>query len=449
MARKVNSSPDGVSILDVDPNALSRERILDNAIGDTALVYDLVTGKNSPPATLDHSGPGNGCVLGLPMANQATDVYDVYVDEENSSYNQDTSLWQFIGPQPAGETTISMVMDFDRFPNRGGQWPQFEVLTLAYAQVGIAPIFGNNTAATVTGLTPGTVYVYRVTHRLIQALGWVHAENFTLGFFRPGSTNTIVRTPTDVRDSTELASQTVSSAVVLDHHDFDEAEQAEARAVSGYHATNLAHNQHALEEFITGAPAGTNQTRILTPSATQGAYYDHSRLGSEFSAMPLIQRFPVGGGSLGIAPVDGGTGEDGAGGWSEDVMTGCPGWSNAASATYKPLIYHDSWMPRHAANNLRFFVLAYSPDGTLGSLTTLGRLRVFNSISSAQIGSDATSATWTQIGSSKWFFWTVSGVDHLPEKSNSLYWDLKITAGGPKTNGGSLRIAAWSANLEG
>ena len=452
MARHVNSTFGGVSVLDVDPNALTRTRWLDNAAGDTALVADLMTGANSPPTTLDHSGGGAGCPLGIPTAAQIMQSGDYRIQGDGDTSDVDAcSLWAIVDYHPAGEGGITLRVDLGGY-EPGPEPLRFEVRSTAWAVIDnviltqVSGLGGTVWQARAQGLTGGTPYVYRLLCDDISTHvgGGFTIRSATLGQFRQASGPLLRATPSDVGDSSDLAKQTVSSAVVIDVQDLDAAEvTTEALAISGYHTTQIAQTQNALTEMLTGAPAGTNATRTLAPSATQGAYYDHSRLGSEFSSMPLIAHLPLGAWSLGAAPEDGGTGEDGVGGWL--LCKNCPGWAIAANAAYRALFDWTGWMPRHAANKLRILVLAYSADGTINGATVPGvQARSYDDANT--LLDTATNATWTQMGSSKWFVCQVSALDHYPEESNRILIDVRCTAAS-KTDGTSLRIAGISIGL--
>jgi len=451
MARNVNVSFSGVVVSDVDPNALTRTRWLDESVADTALVHDLITGENTPPATLDHSGPGNGCVLGIPVANQATPRYTL------SGHLGNRILWAVPFMQPAGETTMGARVTFDvGFPND----TFLEIMDTSWAVVASAPLIrlgvSGSFEATATGLTENTAYFARIASLETSPTGYIGSYNLTgiaMGYFRkaPATRALIRRLTSDVEDSTELSTKTASSATVIDFVDLDTAETQDGQAISGYHTTTLAQNQHALAEMLTGAPAGTNSSRTLAASATQATHYDHGRLGSEWASMPLVRRIPLFAFGLGLAPYDGGNGTDGAGGFSSNKK--CPGWTAAASVgtSYRNLLSTTCWMPYHTQSTLRVQVLAYSPDGALGGLTTPDvQITVINANSGATVDTQAAGTTPTQMGSTNWYYWDVTGIDFVQAGANRIEAAFSIaTPDAPKVNGGTLRIAGWSACLEG
>ncbi len=457
MARNVNASFSGVVVSDVDPNALTRTRWLDESIADTALVHDLATGNNSPPVAIDHSGPGNGCVLGLPIANQMLFGYVSY------GHLDDRAPWSIPYVHPVGETTLQVRLMFNLNFSFFNAW-RVSIINTSWVEVATAPLerLGNSGTleALIDGLTESTQYFVRVLSEepadTLPFRGSWNLLSIVAGYFRkaPATKALIRRLTSDVEDSTELSTQTVSSATVIDYVDLDTAETQDGQAISGYHTTTLAHNQHALAEMVTGAPAGTNSSRTLAASATQSAFMDHSRLGSEFSSMPVIGRIPLFAYGLGIAPEDGGTTGDGADGFGGfDDTRNCPGWKATPSVgtAWRDLLLATCWIPYHVQSTLRVQILCYSPDGLLGSMTTTdAQVTVINANTGATVDTQAAGAAPTQLGSSKWYWWDITGMDFLQGGANQIEVAFSIAApDAPKNDGSSMRIAGWSACLEG
>jgi len=442
MARHTHATFEGVEVLDVDPNALTRTRWLDKTAGDTALAVDLMRGDTG---NLNHSGPGNGCLLSIPLANQMLGDWPVTGDGDTAAAEA-VAFWSCLQPLPLGETTITVNVDWE-FYEAGPEPVRLEVRDLTYTVVDDVELV--NGQATATGLTGGTAYLFRLVCDDVST--WPvtgnKARSVSLGHFRiaPDDTPVMVRQPSDPTDSTELATKTVSSAVVADPHDFDSQEViTNALAISGYHATQLARTQSALIEAASGGPVGTNETRTIAPSSTQSAYHDHSRLGSEYPNAPTIGFFPLATWCLGAAPADGGTGKDGNGGNATGTRN-CPGWAIAQSSTRRDLVDVSYWAPRHRTAHMGVFVLAYSPDGSLGGLTTLLEARVHDT--SPSLVSSGTTSTWTQLGSSKWYYAQITGMTHEPQDLQRFRVGLTISAGTPKTNGGSFRMCSVSSYL--
>jgi len=447
MARHVNSSFGGVGVLDVDPNALTRTRWLDETAGDTALVADLVTGNNSPPVTLDHSGPGNGCLLGYPWANQLLRDYVIQGDGDTADVDA-CSLWQIGLVMPAGEGGLTLEAVLDGY-TEGPQPIRLEVRTTSWtlADNVILAQDGDRWVARAQGLTGGTTYVVRLVCDDISTHtgGGFQIKSVILGNLRQAVGRVLMaRAPSDVGDSSELSTKTVSSATVIDVLDLDAAEvTTEALAISGYHTTQLAQTQNALIEMITGAPAGTNQTREIAPSSTQSAYHDHSRLGSEFATAPLISQIPIGSWSLGSAPEDGGGGEDGLGGWL--LGKNCPGWASSDTSNFLPLFDWCGWLPHHTQGKCHLLILAYSPDGTIGA----GTVPIIQGETFDGSGSSVDTGTivaWVQLGSSKWFIASVDNLDFEQGDHNRIQLSVKCTSAA-KIDGSSLRIAGISVVL--
>jgi hypothetical protein len=456
MARNVNATFSGVVVSDVDPNALTRTRWLDESVADTALVHDLVTGKNTPPTTLDHSGGGAGCVLGLPVANQVLSRFPAYniQGDGDTSDTDAASIWAVPSKQPAGETTIQVRVSLNRTPPAGEM--TLEVRNTSWAVVAsgaiVFPQQGGAVvgAGEVDGLTGGTQYYYRLVVDDISRWegGGVDLWSVTLGWFRQVASDRplIRRLSSDVTDSTELSTKTASSATVIDFKDLDTAETQDGQAISGYHTTTLAQNQHALAEMLTGAPAGTNENRTLAASASQSTFYDHSRQGSEFSSMPLLAHFPLFACAFGVVPEDGGTGEDGVGGFN--AGTNAPGWKATGSTSYQSLSDMDFWAPYADTNKMRFQVLATAPDNDLSNVTQDAQIDVFNGNTGASVGT--VNAGFVQLGSSKWWRAEFPAVAHVQGGANRARLSVRLDTGSkpPQTDGSELRIVGWAAWIE-
>ena len=142
MTRLVNSSFAGVSVFDIDPNSISRERLWKNAIADTALVHDLVTGDNTPPIALDHDATGRGCPLGVPILNQIFDNYPIRHDPNSSLGQAEVALCSIFATQPPQETTIQCLLQQSRPFNRQA-FVFFEVYTDAFILVDSVPLHFN------------------------------------------------------------------------------------------------------------------------------------------------------------------------------------------------------------------------------------------------------------------------------------------------------------------
>lgn len=70
MPRLVGTAFQGVSPHEADSAQFTWRRVYRRIIEDLALIYDRVTGQNSPVNPIDHSGGGNGARLGMPIVNQ-------------------------------------------------------------------------------------------------------------------------------------------------------------------------------------------------------------------------------------------------------------------------------------------------------------------------------------------------------------------------------------------
>jgi hypothetical protein len=80
MARLVSSAFTGVPPRDVIADASIYRRTLARALGELAEIKDRLTGENANAVTINHTGGGRGCPLGLSIANQTMDARLALVD---------------------------------------------------------------------------------------------------------------------------------------------------------------------------------------------------------------------------------------------------------------------------------------------------------------------------------------------------------------------------------
>lgn len=442
MARKVNSSFNGVSIFDVDPNALTRRRIFEEAAGDTALVHDLVTGENSPTINLNHAGGGTGCPLGLPLANSPLEDYVIYGTGDGAV--ERVCAWSIGHVQPFGETTMTLSARLSE-PIQGAI---FEVRNTSWdvvAQVSFRQ--GTRILETLTDLVAGSFYFYRLVIEDISSLfGGVTISHLHLGHFRAAVGVPLMGAVVSDADENVVPRKTVSGAQVMAPEWFDDDEvETDQRAVSSHIVQTLSQQQHCLLEYLTGSPAGGNSTRRLVPSSTQSAWADGSQLGSEYSSAPLIGMIPLAAWGMGAAPDDGRLGSDGVGGIGALASgvprsKGCPGWSFAAGSGYRELVDIDLMIPHDDLSRLSLICLAYSPDLSINDTTT-PVLRLSTPVD------DESTGTWTHLADG-WYFAAVQNVEYTSPQFGANRVSITIQCLSRKgADGGSLRIAGLTLGV--
>lgn len=469
MARKVNSSFQGINVLDVDPNALTRTRIFENSAGDTALVHDMMTGDNSPPRTLDASGDGYGCRLGIPIANQHCFSYRAYTNSAPGiEDDREVAVWSTVAKQPPGEITISCFLNIlDGSVNPAFLW-RFEAIEVSTGTTTASAIISPANFAVLTGLTPGTVYWYRVVApSLHNQKDPVQINSVNLGFaHRQVNPYCLTIGGSDVSNSTNFSTSLVSDGYVFDFHDFDEDEFADGYLISGYHVTKLNQNQNALQEFLTGAPAGGNVTRKIIPGASQSAYYDHAAVGTQYANMANFAHIPIAGFGLGCIPL-GGNGEDSKGGFK--VATGCPDFRGPYIDYFWYIGGFTGHLPKYAANKMTVRAICYLRTSSPLSLGVACGVRVLDSTGTVVDTASKTAYTdWTRIGTSQFYVVEVTGIDHAPEEVNKVelgFWVVPLgtsTGGGDGfpggggsytgtytwSDGGDMRVVGYSISLE-
>jgi hypothetical protein len=87
MTRKVNATFKGSPFVDVDPDAPTFQRTVENAAGDLSLLYDMMTGENGETSVINHQVVGQGARLGYPYVNQLLCGESGYGFADVSVYN--------------------------------------------------------------------------------------------------------------------------------------------------------------------------------------------------------------------------------------------------------------------------------------------------------------------------------------------------------------------------
>lgn len=119
MARKKNGTFVGVGISDVDADAPSFGRVVENAVGDTALIFDKITGSHAEAVTV-HSGGPLGALLGMPLINHHVDrslnLSGILGAKGASGGIGDTWIYACPILVPAGETSVLVEAVFAFLP---------------------------------------------------------------------------------------------------------------------------------------------------------------------------------------------------------------------------------------------------------------------------------------------------------------------------------------------
>lgn len=328
MARLKNTAFSGAAMHEVEPGVASLRRVLKEAIEDTALIYDKVTGENSETNTIIHDGTaGRGCLLGIPMASQSIG--------RSLEVTTGTTGTIAIVPVPvflaAGETAAVVEVFLDGEVNLLGSTGMRLVFRDTSwnidADVGFDRAAPGHYAAAATGLTAGLNLMF-VQYDVTEFRGGVFV-GWRMHHARLRSDGGGDARRNSASDSTPNPyAITRTASVGMAHTDFDASLLADGYPYHGYLTALLNRNQNALDEYGSGWPVGGNATYTqadnsagvaddVNPGVSQ--FFAHTR--SYFSSEPLVD-FPV------CVVAMGSCGSDGA--FSVNVAepptTGMTGW---------------------------------------------------------------------------------------------------------------------------
>ena len=264
MARKKNASFVPTTPFDVDVDALTLKHTIENAIGNTALVYDMLTGENGEANTIRHIGGGRGCPLGVPLWQQNIGRGINYRGTGSVKGGVPGPVWLLAHPffLPEGETTFRVCLRASgpfaalspavRVTTTGG--------TTEFGPVSLIPSEPDadgeaSYECSIDGLTTGLHLVFLEVNTdgsstaNIDLLSW-H------GYFwrRRPETSSPAR-----RDSGVVVSVTTPTATQgVAHVSFQDTTFSNDAAIDSYQTTYLDRNLNGLEEYGSGWPAGEN-----------------------------------------------------------------------------------------------------------------------------------------------------------------------------------------------
>ena len=291
MARKKNGSFVGASMLDVDVDALTYKHTIANIIGDTARIFDRVTGQNGHGAgdTINHNGTsGRGSLLGIPIVSQ---YVGRALDVTSPSGGKDGSLgatWLVAVPVfiPPGETSYTVEVVGQGLESmrltayfKTSAWVQVgDQAEVALDDRGRVAGVDNRFLGKFTGLTSGLRYFFIEGSSLGMASN-AFLRSWRLYAFR----NSPVADVAPRRPSPNAFGVTVPGAAEgMANVPFDTALFADREALHGYLTAYENRNQNALEEYITGWPVGGNNTYT---------HVDHDGAAAPDATNPARSRF--------------------------------------------------------------------------------------------------------------------------------------------------------------
>lgn len=338
MARTKNSTFSGTPIRDTDVDAPTWTRVLREVQSDLAMIFDRVTGENSETTTINHGGTdGRGALLGMPIVNQGLFRNWSAASFASGGSKNGASGITYLVITPilwvAGEPTLRVEIDLagvDGYSPRAvllSSSTGSEVDSADLEDVGVQHGDVQTIGATLSlGSVPSSAALYilavevdttfaRVRDR--RALAWraFHPR----GLFASVGANAAQRASSASAMSTTVP--TPGAAQGLAFSDIDAARFADLLPVDGGLLTKINRNALALEEYLTGWPAGANTTYTHVDHDGSGVADDTDPARSRFLAhtrslyasepLPTI---PIIAHALGPILADGYRVEDGANG---------------------------------------------------------------------------------------------------------------------------------------
>jgi hypothetical protein len=295
MARHKSTVFQGGTAFETDIDELTFRRTIRNAIGDTAFVYDKVTGEHAEAATCIHTGSGGrGALLGIPVVNQYINRTPLMTNPGVGKDGGTGVTWLAAMPYfiVDGETEVmievvaaggfddnDLVAYFRDAANFGTVVGDDRVpLTRAGAAL---PYFRANIKNLTAGkrllfieADTGAVFAGTPTSVIRSCRVW------------PGRSSTSTRSAYGRQESSPFNITTPAAAAGVAHVDFDAGRFSDLAAIDGHIMAHLNRNQNGLYEYMTGWPAGG-------PNEANAAYthVDHDGAGVADDVNPARSRF--------------------------------------------------------------------------------------------------------------------------------------------------------------
>lgn len=298
MARHVNASFVGTRVADVDVDAPTFKRTVEDVVGDVALTHDKLNGTNGIDAgeTVNHSGGERGCLLGLPMVNQLINA-DMLITtptakDEHGGVGEHVVAPYIVRLMP-GETGFTVRLDVSDAPagleDVGGAYVRVFSTAMVEEVVEVFQYVNGGSAmvARVRDLPSGFHLVFPIMRSDLVGSD--------LGILRSASIHH--ERKRRARPAPERVSNfgvwepSATEGVV--HRDFDTGFFGETQAIDGYVVTGLNRNMNGLDEYVSGWPCGGNvnftqedHDDVGAPEAInprRSRFHAHTRSGIEFA----------------------------------------------------------------------------------------------------------------------------------------------------------------------
>jgi hypothetical protein len=283
MARKKNATFQGATPFDVDVDALTLQRTIENAIGDTALVYDMLTGENAEANTVRHIGGGRGCPLGIPLWQQHIGRSLNYTGIGTAKGGVPGDVWVVAHPffVPEGETSVRVrVYAEGPFDTLRPHVLMTSTAGVKVARPSLERLDDRNVyECDVSGLSTGVYLVFLCCDLLDNSTQNVDLISWHGVFPRKRETNVA---PMRANSGAVVGVTTPAATEGVAHVSFDAGLFGNQFAFDAYLTSYLNRNLNGLEEYGSGWPAGGNASYT---------HVDHDGAGAPDSSDPARSRF--------------------------------------------------------------------------------------------------------------------------------------------------------------
>jgi hypothetical protein len=299
----------GSPIQDVDVDVETWARVTKNAQGDIAGTLDDLT-STSAANPIDHSGPGNGALLGIPWVNQFCDLvvdFDATTNKNggvgNAASGGTVQFPWFVRVEP-GETEVRIEVTIQSSRGRAfsiGHLPRVRLCsssnftTAAGSELEIPLDIETEDGtsltltATHTGVTAPGLYLAIVQ---MESLNVIDGTSLSCGLVdvvirKPRNGRAVVDAPRN--DGNPVPVVAPGASLALFHQPMDESLFSSGDGLTGWHTTRIDRNANGLAEYLTGAPAGTNEDYTHTESVLENPTRDrfHSPNRKTFANKPI------------------------------------------------------------------------------------------------------------------------------------------------------------------
>lgn len=318
MARKKNATFIGSTPFDVDVDALTLQHTIENAVGNAALVYDMLTGENGEANTITHAGSGRGCPLGVPLWQQVIGRSLNYRGVGSAKGGTPGGVWLAAHPffMPAGESTLLVRVyaqgPFDTLRPTVRITSTTGTTTMTPASLVRIDRDGDDVdiyQVRLSGLTSGLQLVFLEANTEDNSTSNIELLSWHGVFDRRR-----LSSPSPMRSSagTQVQVTTPGATEGVAHVNFQSATFYADAPIDGYVTTYLDRNLNGLEEYGSGWPAGGNALYTHVDHTSGGVPDDvdparsrfHAGTRTIYTAEPEFQ-FPLVAGACGAVGQDG------------------------------------------------------------------------------------------------------------------------------------------------